>query len=120
MYGRNASNVYQRNQVLTASPKKLVTLLLEGCIKNLKLAELYIEENNISEANHALIKAQDIIQELNNTLDFEAGGEVALNLHSVYDYVLNELIQANIHKSVTIVKTCRGLIEDLNATWDQL
>ena len=120
MYGRNASNIYQQNQILTASPKKLVSLLLEGCIKNLKLAKIYIEDKNYSQANLMLIKSQDIIRELNSTLDFEGGGDIALNLQSIYDYVLKELIQANIHKNVTIVQTCLGLIEELNDTWNQI
>lgn len=120
MYGRNAANVYQQNQILTASPKKLVSLLLEGCVKNLKLAEFYIDEHDYENANKMLVKAQDIISELNTTLNYEEGKEIAQSLNSLYEYMLTQLIQANIHKDVTIIQTCRKLIEELNETWNQI
>ena len=84
MYQKNGSEIYKQNQILNASPKKLIFLLYEGCIKNLKLAEIHIAEKNIEKTNQVLIKAQDIIAELMNTLDFERGGKVSENLYSMY------------------------------------
>jgi len=117
MYQKNGSAVYKTNQILNASPKKLIVLLYEGCIKNLKLAELHIAEKNIEKTNQALIKAQNIIAELMNTLDFEKGGEVAENLYRMYEYLARELIKANVSKNVADVKRSRELVEELRNAW---
>lgn len=120
MYNQNAKNMYQTNQVLTASPKKLVTLLLEGSIKNLKLAKIYIEKKDYEQSNKALIKHQDIILELQRTLDFKAGGEVAQNLKLMYDYLIEQAIRANVHKDVTIIDHSIEIVQGILESWIQV
>lgn len=120
MYNQNAKSMYQTNQVLTASPKKLVTLLLEGSIKNLKLAKIYIEKKDYEQSNKALIKHQDIILELQRTLDFEAGGEVAQNLELMYDYLIEQAIRANVHKDVTIIDHSIEIVQGILESWIQV
>lgn len=120
MYNQNAKSMYQTNQVLTASPKKLVTLLLEGSVKNLKLAKIYIEKKDYEQSNKALIKHQDIILELQRTLDFEAGGEVAQNLELMYDYLIEQAIRANVHKDVTIIDHSIEIVQGILESWIQI
>lgn len=117
---RNVPNVYKQNQVLNATPKKLVILLYEGAIKNLKLAELSADEKKIEATGNALIKAQNIISELMNTLDFENGGEVAQNLNQLYDYLISELIKANVSKESEDIKRSRVMLEELRDTWIEI
>ncbi|MCA9766041.1 MAG: flagellar export chaperone FliS [Carnobacterium sp.] len=114
---RNVSNVYKQNQILNATPKKLVVMLYEGAIKNLKLAELSAAEKKIEQTSNALIKAQDIIQELMATLDFKNGGEVAESLNQLYDYFITELINANRSKDPESIKKIRIPLEELRDTW---
>lgn len=120
MYTKNVKNVYLQNQILTASPKKLVSLLLEGAVKNLKLAKIHIEKENFAEAHTALVKYQDIITELQQTLNFEEGGEVAENLDQMYSFLLEQAINANLQKDVTIINSSINLVEQLLQTWNQL
>lgn len=120
MYNQNAKNVYLQNQILTASPKKLVTLLFEGSIKNLSLAKIFIEKKDFEQANKALQKYQDIIQELQRTLDFEQGGEVARNLDSMYTYLQERALAANVQKDVTIVDESIKIVKGLLESWNQI
>ena len=120
MYQKNGSAIYKENQILNASPKKLIVLLYEGCIKNLKLAEISIAEKNIEKTNQVLIKAQDILAELMNTLDFEKGGEVAENLYRMYEYLASELVKANISKNSEDVQSSRKIIEELRDAWIEI
>lgn len=119
-YNRNVTNVYKQNQILNATPKKLVIMLYEGAIKNLKLAELSAAEKKIEQTSNALIKAQDIIQELMVTLDFENGGEVAENLNQLYNYFMTELIKANSTKDPESIKQVRESLEELRDTWIEI
>lgn len=120
MYNKNVSDIYKQNQINTASPKDLVILLYEGCVKFLRLAELGLEENRLDLVNENLIKAQNIIQELMNTLDMEQGGEVALGLESLYDYYLTELFQANIHKDKDKIISVRENMSELLDSWKNI
>lgn len=110
-------NIYQTNQIATASPKKLLIMLYDGAIKNLRLAELSLNEKNLENVNKYLTKTQDIITEFMTTLNFEDGGEVAQNLYQLYEYMDYRLIRANIDKDIEPIKEIKKYLEELRDTW---
>lgn len=120
MAAQNISNIYKQNQVNTASPKELVVLLYEGAVKALRLAELGLEENKLDLVNGHLIKAQDILSELLNTLDMDAGGEIAEQLANLYRFFLSELYQANIEKDKTNIVYVREKLQELLESWKEI
>lgn len=113
-------NIYQTNQVVTASPNKLLIMLYDGAIKNLRLAELSLNEKNLEKTNKYLTKTQDIITEFMLTLDFEVGGELAKNLYKLYEYMNYRLIRANIDKDIEPIQEVRKYLEELRDTWIQI
>lgn len=115
-----AKNAYKNNQVTTAPQKKLIIMLYDGAIKNLKLAKIAMEEKKIEETNTNLIKAQNIIMELMTTLNFEAGGDIAKSLHQLYDYMYRKLIRANIDKDIDSINEVERYMEELRDTWAQI
>lgn len=119
-YANNANNVYKQNQVLTAPKKKLLVMLFDGAIKNLKLAELSIESKDIEKTNTYISKTQNILTELMSTLNFEAGGDIARNLYQLYEYMYNRLIRANIDKDKKAVIEVKNFMEELRDTWEQI
>lgn len=120
MQQRNAQNVYKQNQILNASPKKLVVLLYDGCIKNMKLAEFSITENKLDQAHTALIKSQDIIAELASTLNKEQGGQIAQDLSDIYEYLMRNLIEANRTKDIELIQKNREMMEELRDAWAEI
>lgn len=116
----NAYNAYQSNSVMTASPAKLVLMLYDGAIKNLKLAELALEEKKIEKVNTYIKKTQDIISEFMLTLNFDVGGDVAKNLYQLYEYMYNRLLRANIDKDVEGIREVKKYLEELRETWAQI
>ncbi len=115
-----AKNTYVNNQILTAPQNKLVLMLYDGILKDLRLAEKFIKDNNLSEVNKYLLKSQDIIMELMNTLNFDQGGEIAEGLHQLYDYMYMSLIRANIDKDLDKILEVKKLMEELRDTWAQI
>lgn len=95
-------------------------MLYEGAIKNLRQAELAMEMQNFALVSEKLLKAQDIIFELKSTLDFEQGGEIAPSLESIYDFVIRQLVDANVHKDVKNIRSSISLINDLKEAWEQI
>jgi flagellar protein FliS len=70
--------------------------------------------------NRNLQKAQNIIAELQGTLNHEAGGEVAANLDRVYDYYNRRLLEANFKKDVAPVVEVEGLLGELRDGWAEM
>ena len=119
MQGKSA-NQYKEMQIKTASPGKLLLMLYQGAIKFMKLAKKNIKEGKIEESHKNIIKAQNIILELQNTLDKEKGGEIAVQLESLYDFIYRELIQANLNKNTKHLNNVIPLVEELFVTYKEI
>lgn len=70
-------DAYRRVQAEISSGADLVLLLLRGVLRFLDRAQSGVEVNDIQLAHNSLTRAQDIISELNTTLNHEQGGHVA-------------------------------------------
>lgn len=117
---RNGTAVYKNNQILTASPKRLIELLYEGAIKNIKLAELGLTTNDYESVNRHSTKAQSIILELKNALNPTAGGEISEQLNQMYNFMFERLVSANIEKQPEKFELVRHMLEELKTTWNEL
>ena len=119
-YANKANDQYRQNQIMTAPKKKLLIMLFDGAIKNLRLAELSIASKEIEKTNTYLTKTQNILEELMFTLNFDIGGDIAENLYQLYEYMYNRLIRANIDKDVAAVIEVKNFMEELRDTWEQI
>lgn len=114
------NDAYIENMVKTASPAKLVELLYMKAVDVLKEAEEFIEKKEFTSANEKIKRAQDIVLELNLSLDIERGGQIAQNLRALYNYMFQRLLDANIKKDVEMVREVRGMLEELLETWREV
>ncbi|ABV34548.1 MULTISPECIES: flagellar export chaperone FliS [Pseudothermotoga] len=108
---------YIENSVKTASPAKLVEMLYEKGIEVLKDAKGFFKENNFIAANEKIKRAQDIITELNISLDMEKGGEIAKSLRSLYNYMYRTLIESNLKKDIQKLDEVIYYFEQLLDVW---
>ena len=92
-YGLGA---YKKTSVQTASKEQVLLMLYQAAIKNCKKSIEAIEAKQIGKKGEFIGKLQDIIIELNNSLDHEVGGEISKELASLYDYMIYSSTQANI------------------------
>lgn len=114
----HAQQVYKRNQVTTASPAELTMQLYNGAIRFLDQAIEAIEQENIETANERLVRVQDIVRELEMTLDTTI--EIGQQLKQLYDYMLHRLTEANIKKDLEIVQEVCELLTDLRDAWKEV
>ncbi|MFA5183077.1 MAG: flagellar export chaperone FliS [Syntrophales bacterium] len=120
MYTESAAKSYKRTNYLSADPLKLVRMCYEGAISNLKAArDAYIERDYEAKAK-ALIKTLDIIHELNAALDMERGGDIARNLRSLYLYIQQTLMEADLKRNLTVFDTVIHMLEELESAWQEL
>ncbi len=113
----NPYNQYKENSVLTASPQELTLMLYNGALKFMHQGKLFIEQKNVQGANEALKRAQDIIDELNITLDMSY--ELSKNLRSIYAYVNERLFEANIKKDIAFINEAYDMVTELRDTWKE-
>jgi flagellar protein FliS len=111
-------NRYVGTSVDTASPARLVTMLYDRLVRDLNTAEAALVGSDIEGASNALIHAQEIVWELAAGLDPTkwSGGPA---LAALYQFMLAELLDANVKKDVTKVGSVRELVEPLRDAWHQ-
>ncbi|NLW40735.1 MAG: flagellar export chaperone FliS [Tissierellia bacterium] len=113
----NALNQYKQNAVFTATPEELTLMLYDGCIKFLNIAKYNIEKKDIEKAHNALIRAQDIVIELDSSLNMQY--EISNNLRQLYNFVREKLIDANINKKVEPIDEALEIVSELRDTWKE-
>ena len=113
----NVYDQYRQVQINTASPGKLILLLYQGAIKALKKANELIDQKEFGEKGDQLIKAQDIIMELNLALDMKAG-EISSSLQQIYMYAYRKLVIANLEVDKDGIQEVIGLLENLYEAWE--
>jgi flagellar protein FliS len=114
-----AHKKYKTTSIQSASREKILLMLYEGAIKFIKLAIQGVEKKNVKEKCENIGRAYDIILELNNTLDHKVGGDVAARLEQLYQYMIEQLIKANIETNVEPLQTVQKLLETLHEGWVQ-
>jgi len=120
MYGKNAHSVYQSVQVTTTDRGRLLLMMYDGAIKFLKQAKAGVEEHDIARFCRFLAKAQAIIAELMNTLDFEKGGVIARDLDRLYDFMLFYLTEANLHRDPKRIEKVIGLLDTIYSAYKDI
>jgi len=104
--------------VLNASPERLITLLFDGATNAIRQAQEHLASGNISARGQAISKAINIVQNgLRTGLNTEAGGELALNLADLYDYVVRQLLDANLQADGTKLELALTLLSNIADAW---
>jgi flagellar protein FliS len=109
---------YLADSVNTASPARLLVMLYERLVLDLSQAEVAMGAGQREEGGERLMHAQEIVLELRATLDEELWAGAA-GLAQIYEFVVNELIAANIKADVGRIVACRSLVEPLLEAWRQ-
>jgi len=113
----NPVQVYEETGVTTQNNGRLVVIMYEGAIKFLKQALAAIDSGDFEAKGQSINKAKDIIFELNTVLDMEAGGEISRNLRKLYNFMWQQLGQANLQCDAKCISEIISLLEELNQGW---
>lgn len=122
MANYNQLNAYKETSIKTASSGKIVLMLYDEAIKQMKFAceRLENKSKQIDAINKSIIKAQEVITELMVSLDFDKGGEISKNLFSLYMFFNKELMNANVKKDPEPIKGVSKMITELRDAWSEI
>ncbi|WP_273152381.1 flagellar export chaperone FliS [Methylophaga thiooxydans] len=119
-----ALNAYRTNHVeggvATASPHRLVQMLMDGVQEKLIAAKGFMASNQIAKKGETISWAITIIDSLRACLNTEAGGEVAENLQRLYDYMEVRLLEANLKNDPNMIDEVGQLMAQVKAGWDSI
>ena len=106
-----------RTDIETASPHRLILLLLDGALEKLRSARLAMSRHDIATKGANVGWAMAIIDGLRASLNFEQGGAIAANLDALYDYMNRTLLQANLHNDAGKLGEVERLLNEIRAGW---
>jgi flagellar protein FliS len=113
---RNATSAYRDNAVATASPARLLVMLVERLVLDVERGLAAQRSGEWSEAHRHLLHAQDIVLELEHSLDVDkmpAGKQLA----SLYEFLRNRLVLANVRRDPRLTTESLTLSRQLSDTW---
>ncbi|MBU5257519.1 flagellar export chaperone FliS [Tissierella praeacuta] len=113
-----ALNKYKQNSVSTATPEELTLMLYDGAIKFMNIGKYSIENKDLEKAHSSLIRAQDIILELNYSLDMNY--DISKELRELYSFILSKLVDANINKDTKAIDEALVIVNDMRDTWKEV
>jgi flagellar protein FliS len=111
---------YQAEEVLSADPVKLVTILYRAAMDAVGAARRSLANSAIHERSRQITKAFEIIGELRSSLDYERGGEISRSLAPLYVYMQQRLLEANCKQADPPLAEVGRLLTTLLEGWDSI
>lgn len=108
------------SSVHDATPHKLISLLFDACQENLAVAKGGIQRKDIKVKAEAIKKAMEIIVRLQAVLDFDKGGQIAVQLDDLYTFCTNRLALANALNDADKIDEVYRVIADIKLGWKQI
>lgn len=121
MSARSKVAAYQstavQGDVAAADPHRLVAMLLDGAMQCLSTARLCLERGDIVRKAQLLHRCVHIIAELNGSLDHKNGGELASNLAALYEYMMRQVLRANLENKESYLTEVMSLLGEVRSAW---
>ncbi len=109
---------YLGDAVATSSPQQILVMLYDRLALDLERAQAALTAGDRAEANLQLQHAQDIVLELLTSLQVDAW-EGGPRLAALYNWLIGELVQANVKLDTNRISSCRQVVEPLRDAWRQ-
>lgn len=121
---RNNANKYAAMHTETviddASPHKLIQMLMSGFLMRVNASKGSIDRGDFEEKSMQISKACAIVGGLMDGIDIEKGGDIAVNLMSLYEYINVRLFQASAQNSTEILDEVLVLMREIKQAWDAI
>jgi flagellar protein FliS len=107
-------------QTMYASPHQLMLMLFDGALEAMSLTIAAIQNENFELRSKQNTRSITIINGMRECLDMEAGGELADNLYSLYQYMAQELFRASFKNDAETVRNIQTMLKDIRGSWEKI
>lgn len=115
-----ATQNYLRTRVMTATPEQLQMMLFDGAIRFAEMGRSAIVKKDWEGTYHNLSRAQKIIAELNKGLRHDIDPVLCGKLAALYNYIFKQLVEANLHHTLSALDDALNLLRYQRETWGLL
>jgi len=106
--------------VTEATPHRLIQMLLDGALDKIARAKGAMQRNEIAEKGNHITSASSIVHGLRDSLDMDAGGEMAANLANLYDYMVRRLVEGHVANDIAALDEVTSLLREIKRGWDAI
>lgn len=117
---KSYNNVQIDAGVQSASAHRLIEMMFEGLLQRLAQAKGAIAQGNMELKGKKISDSISIVLGLRDSLDLDSGGDVAVNLDNLYDYIQRTLWQANLKNDEGLINECGTLVSQISSAWRQI
>jgi len=114
----SVNDQYLEARVMSASPVELVRMLFGAAAQAVREARRHLAGGDIRARSQEISRATAILMELQTALDTSRGGELAVRLGGLYDYMERRLLEANQQQADTPLAEVLELVSTLAQGWN--
>lgn len=122
--GAGATRHYQQidthSEIESASPHRLIQLMMERVLSKIGMAKAFMEHNAVSEKGNSISDAITIISGLQASLNHKPNATLSDNFDALYDYMTRRLLEANLHNDMRALDEVSSLMSELKEAWDAI
>ncbi len=96
---------------------QVISLLMDGALERVTQAQDCLQSGNTDDADVLVAKLVGIINGLRSSLNLDAGGEIAVNLDALYDYMVSRIDDTK-GQDPQVLAEIHQLIDSLKSGWD--
>jgi len=116
--------IYKEASVNTASPGLLILMLYDGVLQALNRAEYGFSLTNFvkrnEEIHNGLMRAHEILRELQQSLDLEVETEFGERMYALYGFMLDRIFEANVKKDAEGLGPVKEMLQDIRDAWEEM
>lgn len=121
----NRASTYARiateTSIESASPHKLILMLYDGALLSIRTASTAMQNGDIPTKGASVSKAINIITNgLKASLDLGVGGDLAIRLDALYEYMSERLFYANLNNNPAALDEVANLLSSLREAWTEI
>ncbi len=109
-----------RGKVESASPHRLIQLLMERALMKIGAARVHMERGAVADKGRDIGDAISVVGGLRASLNHKADARLAGNFDALYDYMERRLLQANLKNEPGLLDEVAGLMRELKEAWDAI
>ena len=109
-----------KEDIAQADPHKLTLMLMQGCLDRMAYAKGCMERKDYAGKSEHISRATAIVMNLRDTLDMQSGSDISDKLFSLYDYMIQRLIDANVQNNLKIMDEVINLLLPIKTAWSQI
>ncbi len=114
------SNTGLRTDIESASPHRMILMLLDGAVEKIRAAAGALERGEVAAKGTNVGWAMSIVDGLRASLDHDNGGDLAANLDQLYDYISRLLLEGNLHSDPAKFHESIKLLDEIRGAWIEI